>query len=202
MKGRAAAPIAKATAWLGVAGSLLALLFPLIALLLARPLGPLAVTLGLVALLLLRSLTGLGRSAPVMMNLAALAAAATLGVLTFVDADLAMRLYPVLMNVAMLGVFAWSLVKPPSMIERFARLMEPNLPEEGVRYTRKVTWAWCGFFVVNAAVALWTALAASLEIWAFYNGVLAYVLMGLLLGGEFLVRRIVRGREPDGSTAR
>lgn len=176
----------------------LSLFFPLIALVLARPLGPLVVTLALVAVLALRSLTGFAKSAPAGLTWAALAAAATLGVLSFVNADLAMRLYPVLMTGAMLFAFAWSLARPPSMIERFARMAEPNLPESGVRYTRTVTWVWCVFLVLNGAVALWTALFASLETWAIYNGVISYILMGALLGGEFLVRGFVRAREPAG----
>jgi len=103
-----------------------------------------------------------------------------------------MRLYPLFMNVAMLAAFAHTLWKPPSMIERFARLVEPNLPEAGVRYTRKVTWVWCAFLAGNGLAALWTALYASLEVWALYNGLIAYVLMGTLFGVELLVRAAVK----------
>ena len=74
-------------------------------------------------------------------------------------------------------------------------MLEPDLPEAGVRYTRTVTWVWCGFFAVNAGIALWTALATSLETWALYNGLISYGLMGLLLGGELLVRGPVRRQE-------
>jgi uncharacterized membrane protein len=179
----------------GVIVGLLSAVFPLLALLLARPVGPLWVVLAILALLVLRIVTGLGKSVPAAMGYAALAAAGALALLTFINADLAMRLYPVLMNAAMLAAFGWSLVKPPSMIERFARIVEPNLPESGVRYTRKVTWVWCAFFVVNGAIALWTALAAPLGWWAVYNGAIAYGVMGLILGVELIVRDIVRGRE-------
>ena len=41
---------------------------------------------------------------------------------------LPLKLYPVLVNAALLGVFAYSLISPPSMIERFARIREPDLP--------------------------------------------------------------------------
>jgi uncharacterized membrane protein len=176
------------------------LFFPLIALVLSKQLGPLAVTLALVAVLVLRSLAGLARSSPAGLAWAALAAAAALGLLSLIDAGLAMRLYPALMTGAMLFAFARSLAKPPTMIERFARMAEPNLAESGVRYTRTVTWVWCAFFVLNGAVALWTALAASLETWAIYNGVVSYILMGALLGGEFLVRGLVRKRDAAGNT--
>lgn len=183
---------------LGLALGGLSLFFPLIALALARPLGPLVLTLALVAVLALRSLTGFAKSAPAGLTWAALAAAATLGALSFINAALAMRLYPVLMTGAILFAFGWSLAKPPSMIERFARMAEPDLPESGVRYTRAVTWVWCIFLALNGAAALWTALFASFETWAIYNGVFSYVLMGALLAGEFLLRGFVRARQPGG----
>jgi uncharacterized membrane protein len=105
-----------------------------------------------------------------------------------------LKLYPVLVNAVMLGVFAYSLASPPSIIERFARLSEPDLPPEGVAYTRRVTQVWCGFFIVNGSIALATSLWASPAVWSLYNGVIAYVLMGLLFGGEYLVRIRVRRR--------
>lgn len=100
-----------------------------------------------------------------------------------------LRYYPVLMNLASLVVFAWSLVYPPSLIERLARLHQPNLPASGVAWTRRVTQVWCLFFVVNGSIALYTARYTSLETWTLYNGLLAYGFMGLLLGGEYLLRQ-------------
>lgn len=96
--------------------------------------------------------------------------------------------YPVLMNLLMLIVFASSLRWPPSVIERLARISEPDLPAEGVAYTRKVTAVWCGFFVFNGACA-WYTINAGVEVWTLYNGLISYLLMGLLLAGEYLVRR-------------
>ncbi|WP_295802373.1 hypothetical protein [uncultured Microbulbifer sp.] len=100
--------------------------------------------------------------------------------------------YPVLVNLVMLGIFAFSLTQPRSLIERLARVREPDLPPSGVRYTRRVTQVWCGFFVLNGAVAAATALNGDLEVWTLYNGMIAYLLMGALLTGEWLVRRKVR----------
>jgi uncharacterized membrane protein len=57
-----------------------------------------------------------------------------------------------------------------------------------VAYTRRVTQVWCGFFVVNGLLALGTALWASEALWSLYTGVIAYVLMGVLFGVEYLVR--------------
>lgn len=122
--------------------------------------------------------------------LAAAAGAGLLAALATVFNDaLPLKLYPALVNAVMLAVFATSLVFPPSAVERIARLTTPDLPPAGVAYTRRVTQVWCGFFVLNGSVALATALWASDQLWAFYNGLLAYVLIGLLFAGEWLVRQ-------------
>jgi uncharacterized membrane protein len=101
----------------------------------------------------------------------------------------ALRLYPVLVNAGMLLLFAWSLHKPPSVIERLARLQHPNLPPEGIIYTKRVTQVWCLFFLINGGIALFTALWSSFEIWSLYNGLIAYLLMGLLFAGEYIIRK-------------
>ncbi|WP_372403988.1 septation protein IspZ [Acinetobacter piscicola] len=100
-----------------------------------------------------------------------------------------LKMYPVLMSVGAGIIFASTLIKPPSMIERFARLVEPNLPESGVIWTRKVTIVWCIFFVFNAAIALYTVIAAPMKIWVIYNGFISYMLMGILFLGEFIFRK-------------
>ena len=110
---------------------------------------------------------------------------------------LPLKLYPVLVNAALLGAFAYSLVCPPSMIERVARLREPQLPQRAIVYTRRVTQVWCAFFIVNGSLALWTALYASAALWSLYNGLIAYLLIGLLLAGEYCVRGFVKRRHHE-----
>lgn len=100
----------------------------------------------------------------------------------------ALLFYPLMVNGLMLIIFGWSLFSPPSLVERLARIQHPDLPPEGVIYTRRVTQVWCGFFIVNGALAWVTALWASLEVWSLYNGLIAYVLMGILFVAEYLVR--------------
>ena len=100
-----------------------------------------------------------------------------------------LKMYPVFMSVGAGIIFASTLFRPPSMIERFARLVEPDLPESGILWTRKVTMVWCGFFVVNAAIALYTVVFAPMKIWMIYNGFISYVLMGILFLGEFVLRK-------------
>ena len=101
---------------------------------------------------------------------------------------LTLRFYPVIVNAAMLSIFSASLLSPQSLIERLARIQHPDLPPEGVIYTRRVTQLWCAFFIVNGGIALTTALWSSFEVWSLYNGLIAYVLMGILLAGEYIVR--------------
>lgn len=98
--------------------------------------------------------------------------------------------YPVVINLTMLALFGYSLKQGPSMIERLARLKEPDLPDEAITYLNKVTLIWCGLFVFNGCMALYTALYTSIEIWTLYNGLIAYLLIGTLLGGEWLYRTI------------
>jgi uncharacterized membrane protein len=91
----------------------------------------------------------------------------------------------------MLILFGATLFQPPTMVERFARLQEPELSPTRVRYTRHVTEAWCVFFVINGVIAGYTAAFASREAWALYNGLVAYLLIGAMFAGERLVRQLV-----------
>jgi len=101
-----------------------------------------------------------------------------------------LQLYPVCVNMLLLLVFAYSLLYPPTLIERIARLTEKNLSPTAIHYTRKVTWVWCGFFMSNGLISLATTLYGSMKLWALYNGFIAYILMGTL----FLIELVIRGR--------
>jgi uncharacterized membrane protein len=96
---------------------------------------------------------------------------------------------PALINCAFLVAFALTLRTELPMAERFARLYVSELPLEERIYCRNVTLVWCLFFAFNAAVAAATALFAPLGYWSLYNGVLAYVLSGLLFLSEYLIRK-------------
>lgn len=124
----------------------------------------------------------------------ALAAVVLAGSTALLNMSLPLKLYPVLVNAALLAVFGLSLVRGPTVAERLARLQEPDLDPRGVSYTRRVTQVWCGFFLLNGGIALATALWASEKTWALYNGLIAYVLIGTLMGAEWLVRRRLRAR--------
>ncbi|MFG6446712.1 hypothetical protein ACG0Z6_00495 [Roseateles sp. BYS180W] len=115
----------------------------------------------------------------------ALGLAALLG-----NSALPLKLYPVAVNLALLGWFGFSLRKGGMpVVEFLARLREPDLPPAGVRYTRRVTQLWCAFFIANASMALITVLYMSDAAWALYNGLIAYLLIGALMLGEWCWRQ-------------
>ncbi len=153
---------------------------------------PRYIALLLLALAGLRWLTG--GAQVVQARWVALAALLLAASTALLNQSLPLKLYPVLVNVVLLAVFGLSLVRGPSVAERIARIQDPDLDARGQAYTRRVTQVWCGFFVLNGGLALATALWASEEIWALYNGLIAYSLIGALMGGEWLLRRALRAR--------
>jgi uncharacterized membrane protein len=170
------------------------LLYPVIAIVLVHAVGPGAALIVLLVVLAARVALPELQSVPVSLGLALLPVLAAVAAVGAVDRPLAIRLYPVFMNIAMLSVFAVTLWRPPSMIERFARVLEPDLSQSGVRYTYKVTIVWIAFFAFNDAIALWTVLQPGWTMWTLYNGLLSYVAAGLLFVGEYIVRRQVMRR--------
>ena len=107
------------------------------------------------------------------------------------NSELLLRIYPSLVNLGLLIAFGATLVRGPTMIEKFARIGTPNLSEPAIRHTRRVTQIWCAFFLANGVFSLYTALYWPREAWSLYNGAIAYGLVGLLLVGEIAWRYLV-----------
>ncbi len=99
--------------------------------------------------------------------------------------------YPVIISLMMLAIFGSSLWSSQSIVERLARLQTPDLPQKGIIYTRKVTQVWCLFFILNATITATLILWEQFEYWAIYTGIVSYIFIGLLMGGEWLVRQWV-----------
>lgn len=121
-------------------------------------------------------------------------AAAGIAGIAFLDEQVAIRVYPVFVSLCLAVAFGHSLLHPPSLIERFARIREPDLPRGAAEYCRRVTIVWTAFTIFNATVAAGTALWATIEIWTLWTGVVSYFLLGALFLGELLVRRQVRSQ--------
>jgi len=128
--------------------------------------------------------------------LAALSAAAFSG---FSNSAFGLKFYPVIVSTIMFSIFSLSLYKQPSFIERLARLQDPELPPEGIIYCRKITLIWCIFFIFNGSVAFVTVFSSD-EIWLVYNGLISYIIMGLLFGGEFIYRKYMLRQNSETDT--
>lgn len=168
-----------------VLGALILLLWPILVLTLHARVGSWPLLIIGAALLAWRL--------PQARTLAIVAGLVLIGMGLLGHAELGMRAYPVAITLIMLSLFAGSLFHGMPIVERLARLREPELPPEAVLYTRRVTLAWCVFFVINGSISAWTALYASLATWTLYNGFISYCAMGVMFAGEWLCRRRMRG---------
>ncbi len=105
--------------------------------------------------------------------------------------------YPALVNLFFLVLFGHTLFAGPSMVYRLATLKDKIIAISPYRkkiaaYCRNVTLVWCCFFIVNGSIALMSVFGDSYRFWALYNGCIAYILMGLLFSGEYIVRKVVQ----------
>lgn len=114
----------------------------------------------------------------------------TLAVLTWIfNSKEYLLWYPVGLNIAFFLIFVASILYPPTVIEQLARVLNKDFSASGVRYTRNVTIIWSVFFIVNSAIAAWTVVNDDMKIWTLYNGLISYIIVGLIFAIEFLVRR-------------
>ena len=167
--------------------------YPLIVYLMLDKLGPALIGMILIALLLLRS--GIWyRRAPAMIWGALALAACAAGLLLVDDTAIVLKLYPALVNFGLLIAFSYTLWHPPSMIQRIARTTGIPFSAKTGPYTRVVTIIWCGFFIVNGIIASLIAVSGSLGVWTIYNGLISYVVMGLIIVGELIFRYFYKRR--------
>jgi uncharacterized membrane protein len=180
-----------------VAGALC--LYPLLIYFIAGVLTPVQLVVGLLALLAAR--IGIGawiarrtraRDAAIAVSLL-LAAVVVAAFVPRIDLKW-LRLYPMLLDLVVFGLFFGSLFTSRPLIERFARAIRHDLPPAGIRYTRRVTQAWAGILLANALISFYTVFWTSFEVWSLYNGVIVYVLFAAVFGVEYLIRAQMRRR--------
>ncbi len=95
--------------------------------------------------------------------------------------------YPVLINGGLLIVWFYSWYRPPTIIERLAP-SEDVVVDKKRAYMRRLTLVWCGIFLVNLVMSLVTTLSGHLDWWLLWNGLIAYLLVGVFAGGEYIYR--------------
>lgn len=99
------------------------------------------------------------------------------------------KLYPVIVSLAVAGFFIFTLKHPPSAIARIATAFGENVRGPAVVYTRRLTVVWSAFLLLNGAAAAVLAFFAPIEWWALYTGLLSYVLMAFLFALEYPIRK-------------
>jgi len=99
-----------------------------------------------------------------------------------------LKFYPVLMNLGMGLIFIISLKGKQSLIETFAKAGGKTPPPQARGYLRSLTLMWGVLLILNAAISAYTAWFTSLSTWAFYNGLLSYLLIASFAAGEWVYR--------------
>lgn len=123
-----------------------------------------------------------------------IAAAGFILLLSLSQSESLLKLYPAFINIGCLVAFGVTLLKPPSMIERLARLVRMPVSPHGTAYMKNLTIIWCGFFLLNAGISAWLALESTVEAWALYTGIYSYIAMAVLFVGEYVFRGYYRYR--------
>ncbi len=101
--------------------------------------------------------------------------------------------YPVLLNIGLFVVFFSSLDSAKNFIQKIAeKTSGASLDATGVRYTRTVTKIWCGFFITNIVVSISLIWRQAFDWWAIYNGLVSYIMIGILLVGERILRKKIQ----------
>jgi uncharacterized membrane protein len=108
-------------------------------------------------------------------------------------------LVQMMVYLAVFWLFARTLVPGrQALVTRMARSVHGELPAPLERYTRHVTWYWCGVLVLLPAVSTALFLLAPLPVWSFF----ANVLNAPLLAGAFVAEYLWRlARYPQFSHA-
>lgn len=176
---------------------LLGLAYPFIVYAGLSVLSPAAIVPALLVFLAARLLLGRREGMPRGFADASLLAGVGALALAALSPVMGLKFYPIFLSLGLAGLFAHSLARPPTIIERIARITRPDLPSAALPYLRKVTIAWLVFFLLNASISAATALSGSLKLWTLYNGFISYILMGTLFAVEFVIRCWVRRAAGD-----
>lgn len=76
------------------------------------------------------------------------------------------------------------------LVTALARRLRGPLSAEILRYTRQVTWLWCGYFAGQIAVSMALLAFAPVAAWSLFVNVLDAPLLVTLFAAEFAVRRL------------
>ena len=101
------------------------------------------------------------------------------------------KFYPVCANLTVFLVFFGSLFSKETVIQKFAKMIDGELSENALKYTRNLTYIWCVLTFFNFVVSLITVFLSE-EVWALFNGLISYILIGTLFFVEYIIRTILK----------
>lgn len=112
------------------------------------------------------------------------------------DALFALYLPPVLINLALMLLFGYSLQPHQTpLVERFMRIeYGAALAPELVRHGRNLTMTWALFFAFVVLTSVLLAVFAPLATWSWFVNVFNFVLVGLLFLCQQLYRMLRYGK--------
>jgi uncharacterized membrane protein len=99
-----------------------------------------------------------------------------------------LRITPFAVSLTFIAMFALSLRSTP-LIERFARLQEPDLSPEKLVYCRNLTKFWIGILALNSALLLFASLCQNEALWAILVGPVSYGMLGMVFAVEYPFRK-------------
>jgi uncharacterized membrane protein len=109
----------------------------------------------------------------------------------FTDTIYALYLPSLLINSGLMIMFGLTLRRASMpLIERLMRMEYPDgaLPEALVRYARRLTRIWTGYFAVMVLLLLVLSINAPIELWSLFANVLTYVLAMVLFLAQYAYR--------------
>lgn len=107
---------------------------------------------------------------------------------------------PIMINLGLFLFFGRSLQgdRVP-LITRYAEIIDGNLNQEIVRYTKRVTQIWTILFFVMLMESIVLALFASWEIWSIFTNFINYGFVILMFIAEYFYRQAVYPNLPKRS---
>ncbi|CAO4835887.1 MAG: hypothetical protein CNLJKLNK_00519 [Holosporales bacterium] len=115
----------------------------------------------------------------------------TLSAVFFFDRSFLLYIYPITISLSMAFSFLLSLIYKPTIIESFMMIKGETMTKNHYEYAHKLTMIWIVFLVINAFLS-WVSLKHSFSFWTLYNGLISYIFMGILGGGEFIYRKYIK----------
>lgn len=134
----------------------------------------------------------LGSRAPVLLALALLCVAAALIGRLQGNADLLLRVPPVVISFALAWVFGRTLLPGrTALIAQIGEQGRGDLPAPAARYGRRLTWVWTLFLALMGLECILLGLFAPPFWWSLFTNFINYLMIALLLVVEYPIRRLI-----------